>query len=382
MRVGMLTMSDVSADARVRREAAALAEAGHDVVVASLALARPDAAPEGVEVVEVSARSPFPRVAAGAPAWRRAARWLLVDVHHRRLLTTYLERATRALAASGVGVVHAHDFDTLPAATDLAKRLGARLVYDSHEVWSARRPLGRPTPVRRRRELVAERRLGAHADAVVTVGQGVADHLRATFGWEHVRVVRNSFPYAGGPAPSAASALLYAGRIGRGRELEVLAKAARDLEVDVIAIGPVDEAFARRLQGVRIEPAVAIDEVPVRLHGAGLAFIGVADGPLNHRLALPNKLFQAVQAGVPVIAPDLPELRRVVQEHGLGGLYRPGDPVALTTAVNRVLADYAGFTGRVVAARRALSWEQDRAVLVGLYEELATEAARSRPSPS
>ena len=90
----------------------------------------------------------------------------------------------------------------------------------------------------------------------------------------------------------------------------------------------------------------------------------------NHLLAQPNKLFHAVHAGVPVVATDVPEVRRVVEQHGLGTLYKAGDARDLRRAVDEVLADHAAYVERVLAARDALSWRADSERLITLYDVL------------
>ena len=90
----------------------------------------------------------------------------------------------------------------------------------------------------------------------------------------------------------------------------------------------------------------------------------------NHRLALRNKLFHAVRAGVPVVAADLPELARVVTERGLGATYRPGDPVSLAAAVADVVCRYPRILAAVADAAPELGWERDALVLLSAYAEL------------
>src|SRR5206468_3197599 len=79
------------------------------------------------------------------------------------------------------------------------------------------------------------------------------------------------------------------------------------------------------------------------------------------------KLFMAVRAGVPVVASDLPALRRLVTEHGIGRLYRPGDPASLAAAVREVQASYGELTAAVARARAELAWERDAEALRGVY---------------
>ncbi|TLM99085.1 MAG: hypothetical protein FDZ75_00915, partial [Actinobacteria bacterium] len=122
MRVVMLLMNDLRADARVDREASALAAAGHEVVV--LALRSPEA-PLTEERMGFSIRRVADFTTAG---------------FSRPLAKLAQARARSAAFVSAVAeerpdVVHAHDTDTLAAAASAAAACNARLVYDAHELF-------------------------------------------------------------------------------------------------------------------------------------------------------------------------------------------------------------------------------------------------------
>lgn len=371
----MLVIGDVDRDARVQREAGTLVAAGHEVTVLALA-----GTSTCYQVVPVAAASPFPGGGVAARgsfrSLRNTARWMLLPQHELALRRSFSLAAGRAAEGLRFDAVHAHDLETLPLGASLAARRQARLVYDSHEAWSGRQRHARPTPAQRRRELAAEQRLGASADAVVTVGDDLAAWLRWRFGWGHVTVVRNSFPLLP-PAelPDAPRGLLYAGRIGTGRDLGAVTAAAAGLGLPVVLMGPQDPATAARLRsasGVELRAPVAVADVIVHYRELGVGLVTAAPGPLNHRLSMPNKLFQAVQAGVPVIATDLPSQGRVVRETGIGELYRGGDPQSFAAAVRRLQARWAEAVSCVRRAAPALSWEVDAQRLTRLYDALAS----------
>ncbi|HSA50848.1 MAG TPA: glycosyltransferase, partial [Yinghuangia sp.] len=89
---------------------------------------------------------------------------------------------------------------------------------------------------------------------------------------------------------------------------------------------------------------------------------------------MPNKLFHAVRAGVPVVATDVRELARVVREHDLGTLYRPGDAGSLAAAIGEARERYPQLLANVRAAEPLLSWEHDAKILLGVYDALRTGA--------
>lgn len=389
----MLVATTVATDTRVLREATSLAAAGHDVHVIGRSVPAGWEPPAPVTVSSVGTSSVFR--AEGAPSLGarrlpphlRFARWLLLPQHRASAFGRWGAGAVaqgreRIAAGRAPDVVHAHDFTALEAGATIAEEAGAALVYDTHELWSGRPREYRPTPL-------LDAPLGGRADAVVTVGQGVADALRTRYGWEHVAVVRNTFPRpATIPAPpERPTGLVYAGRIAAYRELETIAAAsdaiAEDPGLPVGLVGPADETWLAGFdpRRARVETPLAVDDVDARLAAAGLVLVTHSDRWENHRLALPNKLFHAVRAGLPVVATDVGELARVVREFGLGTLYRPGDADDLVRAVREAVADYPALCSRVAAAADDLSWEHDERVLVDVYARLARRVRRGEEAP-
>ena len=368
MRVLMLVISDVDRDARVSREATTLAEAGHDVTVIALA-----GTSRSYSVVPVAAASPLPGGGVTGRGrlrpLRRAARWALLPQHELALRRSFARAARRAAGTLGFDVVHAHDFETLELGAELARQRRARLVYDAHEYWSGRHRTARQTPLRLRREREAERQVGRTAEFVLTVSPALAQRLARDHGWSDVRVVRNTFPVVvTAPGLRSPSALVYAGKVGPGRDLETLSLAAPELPLPVLLVGPT--AGGPSLRNVELQPPVPIDDVDEIMRTAGLAHVPLTDTCENHRLALPNKLFQAIRAGVPVVAADLPQLRELVLGEGLGEVYRPGDPVALRAAVDRACARYTELVANVRHARQRHTWSVDARVLLDAYTRL------------
>jgi glycogen synthase len=401
MDVLMLVQSDVAHDARVLREARSLADEGHVIHIIGKDVPAEWEPPSGVTVESVSggtglkggggggasdagAGSAVPRSRGGVVGTARSAgRWALLPQHRQTVWRTWNERARAAVGERRYDVVHAHDFNVLVLAAELAERGDARLVYDSHEWWSGRERHGRPTPLERARELGVERQIVGKADAVLTVSDGIAERL-GKWRTTPVTLVRNTFPlelggtYDLASLPEKPKGAVYAGRIGAARDIETLLSATAALELDTVLMGKADREFLPHLHltdgSVRIEPARPVDEVDEVLRNVGISVVTLTDTCENHRLALPNKVFHAVRAGVPVVAADLPELHRLVTNYGIGALYRPGDAESMRGALERVTNDYPGLCERVARARNELNWDQDSKELVRVYESLAGAA--------
>lgn len=372
----MLVWTDVSTDARVQREATTLAEAGHRVHVIGRAVAAGYTPPPGVTVESAGVAPTGIARRRRLPAPLRLARWILLPQHVNRALRRWVAQAEPLARARSFDVVHAHDFTALPLGARLARERNVPLVYDAHEFWPGRDRHGRPTPYQNWQEKRTERRVGATAAEVVTVGPELAQLLEKHFSWRNVTVVRNTFPM---PAPHASppatpTAAVYAGRIGPGRDLESVTAAAPQLgSLRTILVGPADGGYLAGLptHDVDVRDALPLDDAVTLLTDSGIALVTLSDKWLNNRIGMPNKLFMAVRAGVPVVASDLPALRRIVTEYGIGRLYRPGAPGSLAAAVREVQASYGELVAAVARARTELSWERDAEALRAVYARLA-----------
>jgi glycogen(starch) synthase len=380
----MIAQSPIAGDSRILREATALAAAGHTLHVIGRDV------PDGFEVgpgitVESVSRSSGLRAGNGGLAVghgrngpkvlvQRLGRWLLLPEHRNRTEKHWRTAAAPRVAAAGpFDVVHAHDFNTLELAAEYAGKWSASLVYDTHELWFDRALPGRPTSLWRARGRRYEATLASRARVVFTVSDGIAERLRSR-GLSDVRVVRNTFPRADDvpPAPDRPEGLLYAGRIGAGRDLPTVVAAARQLApFRTVLMGSVDPNYRLDLGPVETVAERSIDEVDDTLRSYGISLVTLTNTCENHRLALPNKLFHAVRAGVPVVAADLPELRAVVTQYKLGGLYEPGNAQSLSAAVRAVIENYSTYTDGVRAAAAELNWEHDAATLVAAYAALS-----------
>ena len=405
----MILYGDVTNDSRVIREARSLASAGHHVILACLAAGPTVAAVlgPGVEVRVVPLHSEVARPGEESPflASHRGrirtlfakATWL---VRYRANVRAWGRRAVPSVGE--VDVWHAHDFTGLLA---IAGRLPPQVpvIYDSHELFADTGSAAHlPSPVRWL--LIREEgRLLRRADAVVTVNPGLAIVLAARYPPARPIVVRNCPPFAdleagtndrlriaAGLSPSAA-VVLFHGAITTDRGIEQVAAvlerpAFRDVHLVLLGYGERRDAWRRRsLEGplagrVHVLDAVPPDELVAWISSADIAVVLQQPSDLNLQLSTPNKLFEAIAAGVPVLASDLPEIARVV--HGdpagpLGELCDPRDQDAIAGALGRLLGldprARAVLRARcLTAARERLNWEREVTALLDVYANIGS----------
>ncbi|MFN2640576.1 MAG: glycosyltransferase [Actinomycetota bacterium] len=311
----------------------------------------------------------------------------------------FLKTAAKAMADIKPDVYHCHDFNTVWAGYRAVERWKAPLVYDSHEIY-AHQNVAHPT--RRRRWFVeaVERRVLKRAAAVITVNESIADYLARRYKIARPVVVMNvpwkSTPVAPAELPEPfrddGLKILYLGGIMRGRGLEGAIRATALIpEAKLIMMGPVmrpmyQESLAKLAAELGIGDRVFfVPPVPpeavtaVAAHATvGLAMIN--NICLSYYYSLPNKIFESMHAGLPVVASNFPEIRRVVEAYTVGVTCDPEDPAAIAAAIRAVIEDpqrYEQMRQNAKAAAALFTWDREAEKLRELYRSL-----RQRGSPA
>lgn len=371
MHVGMVAFTDLRYDYRIFREARCLVEAGHRVtLISSLFHRGPVPAWDGV-------------VTRGIPIDRRRSLRLSYPAFWRQ--------ATRQLAAAAPEVCHAHDLDALLPAMRVARQRCLPLIYDSHELWTEQSSL-RGRPHIRAIWMLLERFLIRSVDQTITVSQSIADELQQRYGLAQVCLVRNLPPYQP-PVSShrlrdalrldpARPVVLYQGGFLPGNGLPELIQAAPgfgDAALVLLGDGPEEDRLRRLVEAHRLgeavyfHPRVPFAELHACTCSADLGVCLFTGTARSSAYALPNKLFEYLMAGLPVLASDLPEMRRVVLEAEAGLVVNPLDGSGIARAVVEMLADQdrrVRWRQAALAAARQYCWEAEAQRLTALYASL------------
>jgi glycosyltransferase involved in cell wall biosynthesis len=416
LRIAMAVYGDLTFDSRVQREARTLADAGYRVAVACLqASAATVAAMTPVEVVVVqpsrtrvlpTGDGPFLAGSAGrAGGVSRLAAPLRRALDRVRWLTDYratlLDWGREAVAAVGpADRWHLHDLTGL-LAIDAAIPRDLPRVYDAHELFIDTGSAARMPATARRLIVRLERRLAHRCAAIITVNPGLAAVLARRLHVERVTVVRNCLPRV---APSTSSRprplherldlprsvplVLFHGNLGPDRGIE---RVVRLLEANrlgaahfvclgngVLAPWLLERAASDPAAGrLHVLPAVSPDELPSLVASADIGAILQEPADLNLRLSTPNKLWECVAVGTPVVASDFAEIRRVVLGDPLGPLGTlcdPDDDDAVAAAFGALLGDAPGLAATrdrcLEAAAARWCWEIEGATLAAVHRSL------------
>jgi glycosyltransferase involved in cell wall biosynthesis len=204
-----------------------------------------------------------------------------------------------------------------------------------------------------------DRRALRSADLVVADTAANAEFLRelGTLPRERVEVClvgAEERVFAPGWAPADRAAALFVGKLIPLHGLETILAAARlvpDLPLRIVGSGQLDRLLAARPPNVEWVPWVPYQELPHELRRASCA-LGIFGTSEKARRVIPNKAFQALACGVPLVTADTPAARELLTDGRDALLVPPGDPDALASALERLTADEP-LRRRVAAAGHA-----------------------------
>lgn len=385
----MLVATSIATDTRVLREAQSLVRDGYELLIVGRNVPADYKAPKGITVFTASSgqglRPPTmdSMTAKRMPFYMRVVRWVLLPQHRSRSFQVWADAAYKVASLLDFDLVHAHDFTALEVGVRLSTERNVPLIYDSHEWWAGKQRQYRPTPFSDMKEARTERILAKQAFAVITVGESIAELMRTERGLKNVYVVRNSFPDSGDQTEKVVTppkGIIYAGRIDAYRELEVIIEASMKIDLSVAWMGEHENQWASKFvplargAGIEVLSSQPLQAVTTAMQNAGLVFVTHSDQFESHRLAMPNKLFHAVHAGVPVIATDVTELGNIVRTFDIGELYKPGDASSMVEAIGRAISRHAALVANVDSAKSELSWERDSEILSSIYRQVLTGA--------
>lgn len=296
-------------------------------------------------------------------------------------------------------IIHAHDAHVLKAAVHAKHHMWARgrrpsLIYDAHEfVAGSVRPTERLT----RAWAKMESHYIRDVDAVITVSESIADALQRNYRLKDRPTVVLNAPVVGASskAPSdirsdcglddQTQLVAYTGstmsRRGVATAIEALTLLP-ELHLAIVCVPNVAHRYSQELAGhaqrmgvadrVHLLEPVKPEEVLDYLRTADVGVHPMIGDIPNHEMALPNKLFDYIFAGLPVVVSDLREMGTFVRRTGVGEAFAFGDASDCARAFKEVFGSLEQYQDRIRRGQleRSYSWESQEEQLRSVYGAL------------
>lgn len=368
-----IVLNEFTHDNRVLNEAISLTRAGYDVSV--IALHR-DELPER-EVVEGF----------------KVHRIKLSSINLKRFkLIKHLEyvyRTYKQYGKSKPDVIHCHDLTALPVGF-LFKVLVSRnikVVYDAHEYETEVNGLG---GIRKIFYRILERYLIPYSDLVITVSDMIGKEYQRLYSipppsiilncpWKRDNVGNFDLFREKFNIRKDQIIFLYQGIVGRGRGIEILLETFSQMNDDKAVVvfmgfGPLEGDIiehTKKHNNIFFHEAVRPPKFLDYTASADYGIAFIEDISLSDRYCLPNKLFEYINSGIPVICSNLPEMKRFIDEKGVGVLAEENSVLGLQKAIVQTLKlDIEELKKVVDQVSYDYCWEAQGKKLLESYSQL------------
>ena len=282
----------------------------------------------------------------------------------------------------------ANDLDTLLPNFLVSKLKRKRIVYDSHEYFCGELSIA-DKPFVKHVWLSIEKFCFPKLKDVITVSQSIVEQYEKEYGIRP-HLVRNIPPKATPPVTESrvslnlpedkAIIILQGNGLNEGRGGEELVEAMPWVDEKAVLLivgnGTVIPQLKERVKQLQLEDRVTFVPrvTPEKLFNyTYLSDIGIAldrDLSLNLRFSLPNKLFEYIKAGTPIVASNLIERARIIRQYGVGMIVEDFQPQSVAEVINRLLNDkqvYEEMKANCRVAADELCWENEEKVLEEIY---------------
>ena len=283
-------------------------------------------------------------------------------------------------------ILHCHDTLVLPIGAIYKIFTGCKLIYDAHELESHKNG---QTWVLQKVTIIFERIFWHSVNLFITVSDSIEKFYMETYGKKDSLVILNSPEIKLTPTSNTIvdvrqklnfresdKIYVYIGIFARGRGIEMAIEAFEKVSVSnklvFIGWGPLDEAISkseRYGENIFIQPPISHDLLPKFASTADFGLCMLEPISRSDYFALPNKLFEYAFAGVPVIASDFPDLKKIVTLHNLGTCFAP-NVRGLTEVIKRQEHSDYDLEQKDLDI---LSWERQAQKLTRYYSDLLEE---------
>lgn len=283
-------------------------------------------------------------------------------------------------------ILWSNDLDTLLPNFLIARLKGRKLIYDSHEYFT----MSVYKPFSRKIWHALERYIFPKLKNVITVNESIKDVYEKEYGVP-VTILRNvpyknDITYGEKPEIPKGKKILIIQGMGinehRGAEeaVEMMQYLPDEFILYFIGKGTVIDKLRQMVKSLKLEKKVVFIGVLPYLEVMGYtrqSFLGLIfekiDFTDEHNFALPNRFFDYIKAGIPVLSSKGVELKSVIDKYDIGGFVDKVEPVHLAERVKEIAGNediYSKWKQNTLMAREELCWEKEEEKLIKFMERI------------
>ena len=276
-------------------------------------------------------------------------------------------------------IVNLHSLSTLPLAP-FCRLCGARVIYDAHELETETKQLKGLRKVISKR---VEATFIGFAFAYIFVSRSIQKYYEDLYNLQNTEVIRNLPLYKKIQPQDKFRALfdidadkkifLYQGALVEGRGVREIIAAFADkpkMALVIMGFGALADEITTEIDkfpNIYFCPAVSPHELLNYTASADFGILSTDTSCLNHLYCLPNKLFEYIMAGLPILASDLVEVGIILDKYDCGIVVENLNKNTLDEAIETLLEKQYDRNAIFKVAHK-LQWEEDKKVLQNFYK--------------
>ncbi len=282
-------------------------------------------------------------------------------------------------------IVNAHSVETLPLASILKLFYSSKLIYDTHELETEKRT----SKLVNLYNKVFERIFIRFADYIITVSPSIAEWYRKKYKYKKVYIVKNVPVVI--PDKSEGSDILkkefnirenellfiYQGQFEQGRFIKPLLDIFTEIDskkhILFMGYGRLEEMIMEHVskyENIHYHPPVPVNEILKYTRGADVGISLTENICLSFYYTIPNKFFEYILAGIPVIASDFPDMGKYVDDYKFGWKIDPNYEEVKKLIDNITREQVIEKSKKAIAARSQFGWHIEEKVLLNVYNDI------------
>lgn len=282
------------------------------------------------------------------------------------------------LIFSNFQIVLSNDLDTLPACKTAAKLKKKKLVYDSHELFTEVPELVARPKIKAIWERI-EKKFISNIQWSYTVCEPIADIYKSKY-HINMQVIRNLPLKQSQPEIDKfdTPTLIYQGALNMGRGLELMIDVMSylpDFQLVICGTGYLlktlqDLCIEKKLTNVNFTGHLDFTALQQMTSQAHIGLSWEENIGKNYYFALPNKLFDYIQARIPVLISDLPAMRQIVDGYNVGKVLSDRNPEKIALQIRAIYTNRHTFAEALEEASHELCWEKEERKLLEIFNQI------------
>jgi glycosyltransferase involved in cell wall biosynthesis len=282
--------------------------------------------------------------------------------------------------------INCHGLSSLPIGTLFKLFKRSKLIYDPHELETEANGL---SGTRKKLSKFLEKLLISYSDSIIVVNNSIAEWYKSKYSVKKVHVVKNvPYHYNYGMQIICSNVLkekfeikgdetlfIYQGGLSKGRGIQIIldafTKVNRKKHIVFMGRGPLEEVikeYEKQFSNVHLHPAVKPEEVLRYTSSADIGVSLIENTCLSYYYSLPNKVFEYLLSGVPMIVSDFPEMGKFVDENNCGWKVSV-DSGALLKLIERISReDIIEKKNKVLKCKTNYGWHKEEETLLRIYK--------------